>query len=111
MPAANEGAPIDELVLWNAPAKGRSIVRAVRAPRRSKAHGAAPLRRRRATCIAASGYMLSAATASELAELRIDEVRGKACARARPRRMSVDAELVAALGAGGADVSSADGPG
>jgi len=110
--AASRGAPIDELVLWNAPASGRAVVRAVKAAgvMEVSARGDAAGRRDDGT-LAASGYALSAATAGELADLGVGAPAIRRALLLGRDGLPVDKELVTALTAARVEVSSADGPG
>jgi alpha-beta hydrolase superfamily lysophospholipase len=123
--AALQGAPIDELVLWQVPARGRALVRELRAfaslevayigdPDQDEPAAAPP--RLDDGALVANGYMLSAGTVAELQGL--DLVSAAQGARS-PRRalllgrdgLKVDERLCNALEQAGTKIALADGPG
>jgi len=122
--ASLSGTPIDELVLWNVPARGRALVRELRAfAALEVAYIPDPNRRTEAEpepvedgALVANGYLMSAETVSALEQLNVDEL---AQATGGPRRalllgrdgLKIDERLRAALQRSGAAVTVADGPG
>jgi alpha-beta hydrolase superfamily lysophospholipase len=119
--AACEGSPIDDLALWAAPARGRSLVRELRAfsllPS-SKVTGpqdpGAQIMPEGA--IMAAGYMMSAETARDLEALDLTELALPHASRRRVLMIgrtgtSVDDALRGALEESGAQVSVTAGPG
>jgi len=119
--AACAGAPIDDLALWAVPARGRGLVRELRAYSllpSSKVTGpqdpGAEIVPEGA--IMAAGYMLSAETAKELESLDLTELPLPDASRRRVLMIgrtgtSVDEALRAALESSGASVSVSAGPG
>jgi alpha-beta hydrolase superfamily lysophospholipase len=124
--AALGEAPIDELVLWNVPARGRALVRELRAfsalevayipdPDGDPATAQDPQPLEDGALVA-NGYLMSAETVSALERLDIEEL---STGWQRPRRvlllgrdgLKVDERLRAALARSGATVTIADGPG
>ncbi len=122
--AALDGAPIDELVLWHVPSRGRSLVRELRAfsalevayipdpDETDPGHEPEPLER---GALVANGYLMSAATVAALE--RLDLADGPHSPGLRRvlllgrDGLKVDERLGEALERGGAGVSVADGPG
>jgi len=120
--AALEGAPLDELVLWNVPARGRTIVRELRAFSALEVAYTADAARAHVQpaaledgALVANGYLMSAETVSELGELDLAQL---AQASRGPRRalllgrdgLKVDERLRDALERRGSAVAVADGP-
>ena len=137
--AALQGAPIEELVLWQVPARGRALVRELRAfaalevayipdpdrdvpdpdrdaPDPDRDEEAAEPPRLEDGALVANGYLLSAATVAELRGLDLADVAPRARG---PRRalllgrdgLKADERLRAALEQAGTAVTVADGPG
>jgi alpha-beta hydrolase superfamily lysophospholipase len=121
--AALGGAPIDELVLWSTPSRGRALLRELRtfsafeaANVHEASESAPPGDPADDGTIAANGYMLSAETAAELGRLDLGEIDPSG---ASPRRalllgrdgLRVDKDLPVILERAGAEVTVADGPG
>jgi alpha-beta hydrolase superfamily lysophospholipase len=121
--AAIDGAPIDELVLWHVPARGRTLVRELRAfsalevayipdPKQTTS-APAPLDD---GALVANGYLLCAETVAELERLDLSE---SASSWPGPRRalllgrdgLKPDKRLLEALERSHAAVTVADGPG
>jgi pimeloyl-ACP methyl ester carboxylesterase len=118
--AAADGARIDDLVLWGVPARGRRLIRELRAQAAMIADrhpedansGAPPPDR----AWAAAGYLLSAQTTDALSRLDLTDHPLPAGQRRRAlvlRRggLGHDEQLVEHLAALGAAVEVADGPG
>ncbi|HYB23141.1 MAG TPA: alpha/beta hydrolase, partial [Solirubrobacteraceae bacterium] len=121
--AVSQGAPIDELVLWSVPARGRTLVRELRVfsqlevanvlAQGESTPGEDPLEE---GAVAANGYLLSSETVRELEAL---DLRERAFAARAPRRalllgrdgMKIDEALAQALERAGSAVERADGPG
>lgn len=123
--AALQGAPIEELVLWQVPARGRALVRELRAfAALEVAYIPDPDRDEPATeppqlengALVANGYLLSAETVADLQGL---DLASAAQGARGPRRalllgrdgLKVDERLREALERTGTTVSVADGPG
>jgi pimeloyl-ACP methyl ester carboxylesterase len=118
--AASAGAPIDDLVLWSVPARGRTFVRQLRALSRMEAsHATAAERDRQAVpdgALASAGFLLSPETVADLEALDLSELK---LPHARARRLlllerdgiEVDASLRGCLEKSGADVTVAPGEG
>ncbi len=123
--AALQGAPIDELVLWQVPARGRALVRELRAfaalevayiPDPDRVETATEPPQLEDGALVANGYLLSAATVADLQGL---DLASAAQRRRGPRRalllgrdgLKVDERLSAALEGAGTAVTVADGPG
>lgn len=120
--AVGAGAPVDDLVLWGVPGRGRTLVRELRAFARLETSmlpddgvfaGAAGS----GAELAAGGYVLSAETLTALEALDLAEELGPATA-AEVRVLlldrdgvPVDPHLQGALSAAGARVTLAPGPG
>jgi len=121
--AAMEGAEIDELILWAVPARGRTLVRELRAFSRLEVAGvtepgaaepdtAPPVESE----LVANGYLMSAETVAALQTLDLAALSPR---RARARRALVlgreglksDERLRELLERAGASVTVADGPG
>ncbi len=122
--AALQGAPIDELILWSVPTRGRTLVRELRtftalevayiledgecAPEGDPAEDGA---------LVVNGYLLSAETVADLERLDLGKVelsRPRAMRRALllgRDGMKVDKSLSGALERAGAEVTVADGQG
>ena len=122
--AITEGAPIEELVLWNVPAKGRTLIRELRAfsalevayipdpdaPAPESGNG-----RPQDGAVVANGYLLNAETVEQLSRLDFGAVAGGAV----PRRalllerdgLKVDERLRESLEQAGAALSVANGVG
>jgi hypothetical protein len=121
--AVADGAPVDDLVLWGAPSRGRALVRELRAFARlgvSKVDDFAfdpqtmpPLPE---GALESGGFLLSPETVAWLKALDLaaaplpDAARRHVLLLGR-EGISVDARLEQALTAAGADVAAADGPG
>jgi alpha-beta hydrolase superfamily lysophospholipase len=122
--AAVDGAPIDELVLWHVPSRGRTLVRELRAfsalevayipdpDETGPRHEPEPLEE---GALVANGYLMSAETVAALERLDLADA-----AHSRGLRrvlllgcdgLKVDERLRGALERGGAGVAVADGPG
>ncbi len=116
--AAIEGAPIDELVLWGAPTRGRALVRELRAFSRMEVAnvGEAPADAPSAPDgLIANGYLLSRQTIADLEALDLQELAGTGAIR-RALLLSrdglrVDEHLEPAMAGAGASVTVADGHG
>jgi alpha-beta hydrolase superfamily lysophospholipase len=118
--AASAGAPIDDLVLWSVPARGRTFVRQLRVLARMEASHETAAERDRQTippgALASAGFLLSAETVAELEALDLTELQ---LPRAAGRRvlllerdgLEVDARLRSCLEQSGAAVTLAPGPG
>jgi alpha-beta hydrolase superfamily lysophospholipase len=121
--AALRGAPIDELVLWSVPARGRTLVRELRsfsalevANILQPGESAPPSEPGDEGTLVANGYLLSAATVTELQRLDLREVRPSAPTLRRALLLGrdglkVDGALSEVLECTGAEVTVADGPG
>lgn len=121
--AALRGAPIDELILWAVPARGRTLVRELRsfaalevANVLQPGESAPPSEPADEGTLVANGYLLSAATVAELQRLDLDEVRPSAPVLRRVLLLGrdglkVDSTLSGVLERAGAEVTVADGPG
>jgi pimeloyl-ACP methyl ester carboxylesterase len=120
--AALEGAEIDELVLWAVPARGRSLVRELRAfSRLEAANVVAPTDPRQSAAgadgeLVANGYLLSGETVAALERLDLGEPPTRTIATRRVLLLGrdglkADERLRAAFEQAGASVTSADGPG
>jgi|GEM_PF-758804 len=124
--AAMNDAPIDELVLWHVPARGRTLVRELRAfsalevayipdPGQSEE----PIENASSLedgALVANGYLMSAETVSELERLDLTEPKGRSRGLRRALLLGrdglkVDGRLREALDAADAAVTVADGPG
>jgi len=124
--AALQGAPIDELVLWAVPARGRKLVRELRTFSAFEVANvpddgaptpcAKPVKEGDDGTLVANGYLLSAETVDALERLDFQEIEPS---QTQTRRalllgrdgLKVDKSLPAALERAGVDVSVADGPG
>jgi alpha-beta hydrolase superfamily lysophospholipase len=119
--AAVQGAPIDELVLWSVPARGRGLVRELRtfsrlelANRVEEDDGTPRGGHAEDGAVFANGYLLSAETVLDLERLDLRELE-----RGSLRRvlllgrdgLKVDSSLSVALERSGTAVKVADGPG
>jgi alpha-beta hydrolase superfamily lysophospholipase len=123
--AALEGAPIEELVLWHVPAQGRALVRELRAfsalevayiPDPDRGQSDAQREPMQAGALVANGYLMSAETVAELAQLDLGQLSGGSW---EPQRalllgrdgLKVDERLHQTLEQTGSVVTVADGPG
>lgn len=119
--AAAQAPPIDDLVLWGVPARGRTLVRELRAySQLATASGSLPTARVSSLLsdgdVLTAGYLMSAETASALDALDLTESR---LPNARQRRMlligrsgpRIDVRLRAFLEREGSDVTVLSGPG
>jgi pimeloyl-ACP methyl ester carboxylesterase len=122
--AALEGGPIEELVLWHVPVRGKALVRELRAfsalevayipdpDRGATGKQPEPLEE---GALVANGYLMSAQTVAELQQLDLEQL---AAASQGPRRalllgrdgLKVDERLQGALERSGSAVVVADGP-
>jgi alpha-beta hydrolase superfamily lysophospholipase len=121
--AALGGAPIDELVLWSVPARGRALLRELRTfsafevPNILDAGEPAPSSDPADDgTIVANGYLLSAETVVELERLDLGETDASSSLTRRALLLGrdglkVDKALPAALERAGATVTVVDGPG
>ena len=121
--AALRGAPVDELILWSVPARGRTIVRELRAF--SAFDVAHALEDRESApdsdpgedgTVLAGGYLLSAETAKELERVDLGEVELSSSTLRRALLlgrdgMKINKVLPGVLEQAGATVEVADGPG
>jgi hypothetical protein len=115
--AAAAGAPIDDLVLWAVPARGRTLVRQLRAlagleASRASAGSAAPA----AGGFLSAGFALSAETVAaleriDLAELALPDPRRRRVLALDRDGLSVDQRLLERLEADGVEVTVAAGTG
>jgi alpha-beta hydrolase superfamily lysophospholipase len=120
--AASQGPCIDDLVLWGVPARGRSLVRELRAYSQLPSSKALPRDGHEPSSlledgdVLSAGYLLSAETASTLEALDLTQLH---LANVRRRRMllvgrsgpRVDAQLRTFLEQEGAEVTVTSGPG
>jgi pimeloyl-ACP methyl ester carboxylesterase len=117
--AALGGAPIDDLVLWSVPARGRTLLRELRAFSALEAANipvaGEPPRSdpRDEGTVVANGYLLSAETVQELEGLDLQEVEASSRASRRALLLGrdglkVDGALLGALESAGAAVTVAD---
>jgi pimeloyl-ACP methyl ester carboxylesterase len=118
--AVAQGAPIDDLVLWSVPARGRALVRQLRALSRLEASAAraeeAEVPPRSDGALACAGFVLSAETVAALEALDITELELPDASGCRVLLLSrdgmlPDARLGAKLERSGATVTVAPGPG
>ena len=120
--AALTGAPIDELILWGVPSRGRALTRELRAFSRLEVAsigdpdaGEEHPSREPVEGLVANGYLLSPETLADLQALDLDEVTGECRARRAlllsRDGLSVDERLRARLELAGARVTVADGHG
>ncbi|HEX3517757.1 MAG TPA: alpha/beta fold hydrolase [Solirubrobacteraceae bacterium] len=121
--AVSQGAPIDDLVLWGAAARGRSHVRELRAFSRMESTSEEQLESTPSTqeapdddSLAVAGYVLSGETQRELDELDLSELECPHLGSARVLMLdrdgrAVDPRLQAALERCGAEVTLGDGEG
>jgi alpha-beta hydrolase superfamily lysophospholipase len=126
--AALQGAPIDELVLWAVPARGRKLVRELRTfssfevanvpDDGAPAPSGGTVQEVDDGTLVANGYLLSAETVEALERLDLQEIE-LSQPQTQVRRalllgrdgLKVDKALPAVLERAGVDVSVADGPG
>ena len=117
--AALGGAPINDLVLWSVPARGRTLLRELRAFSALEAANipvaGEPPRSdpRDEGTVVANGYLLSAETVQELEHLDLQEVEASSRASRRALLLGrdglkVDGALLGALESAGAAVTVAD---
>lgn len=123
--AALTGAPIDELVLWHVPARGRTLVRELRAfsalevayiPDPEQPELEQSPRMLEEGALVANGYLLSAETVADLERLDLREL---ARATPGPRRilllgrdgLKINEGFREALESGDAELTVANGPG
>lgn len=112
--ASADGAALDELVLWAAPARGRAIVRELRAFAHLAATAQGSAIPHRNGPLLVNGFHLSTETAADLSDLdlRTRAMNGVRRALLLDRdRLDVDEELREALIASGASVDVAVGAG
>lgn len=121
--AALSGAPIDELVLWSAPACGRTLLRELRAFSAFEVASALDAGESAPTSdpadegtLVADGYLLSAETVAELEQLDLAELEASSPMTRRALLLGrdglkVDKALPALLERLGAAVTVLDGPG
>lgn len=121
--AAARGAPVDELVLWSVPARGRALMRELRtfarleqANRLAPGEPAGDDEPADPFALVVNGYPMSAETVRDLEDLDVAELGAWAHP---PRRalvlgrdgLKADARLVQALEGAGAEATVTDGPG
>lgn len=122
--AALQGTPIDELILWSVPARGRRLLRELRAFTAFEVANALEAGESAPDCepveegaLATNGYLLSAETVAELERLDLGEVELASPATTRRALllgrdgMNVEKALPAVLERAGAEVTIANGPG
>ncbi len=119
--AAAEGAPVDDLVLWAVPSRGRALVRELRAfERLGAAMETGPEEQPPPPlpdgAVAANGYLLSAETVDSLESIDLAQTPLPDGSRRRVLLLgrngpAVDEPLQAALRAAGVQVSNASGSG
>jgi dienelactone hydrolase len=118
--ATAAGAPVDDLVLWGVPARGRTLVREMRAfarleASRLAAQGAPDGPPLPDGAMVAAGYLLTAETRAALEAIDLtrpaDDLGGTRVLLLERDGMGPDADLEAALRAAGAEVETAPGPG
>jgi pimeloyl-ACP methyl ester carboxylesterase len=113
--AANDGAPIDDLILWGLPSSGRAVTRTLKAFSQLQTAAAdvddpsLP-----AGWLQSGGYVLSAETLADLSALRPEGDRVERLRRALlldQDGSALDPALIEQLRSAGVDVKSAPGPG
>ncbi len=117
--AAADGAAVDDLVLWGVPARGRTLVRELKAfarleASRLSAGGAPEMPAPPEGSVVAAGYLMTSGTVADVEAINLSER-----APGGPRRLLLlgrdgiepDGALAAAASAAGAEVTQADGPG
>jgi alpha-beta hydrolase superfamily lysophospholipase len=124
--AAQTGAPIDELMLWAVPSRGRALVRELRALARMEVANALGEGERLPDAepaddgaVVANGYVLSGETVTALEALDLAASEPGGPSHTTPRRalllgadgLPADARLSEALERAGTEVTVADGPG
>jgi pimeloyl-ACP methyl ester carboxylesterase len=127
--AMADGAPIDDLVLWATPARGRNLLRELRAFASLEAGGISPNRARRASLklvdeqptledgqLEAGGFLMSAETvnalqALDVTKLSIPEAEGREVLLLERDGLPVDARLRRHLEQSGVGVTVAAGDG
>ncbi len=119
--AALQGAPIDQLVLWAVPARGRTLLRELRTfsafeVANAPAELAAQSESMDDGTVVANGYLLSAETVAELERFDLAELApaGETTRRALllgRDGLKIDKTLPGILERAGAEVTVADGPG
>ena len=120
--AALTGAPIDELVLWGVPSRGRALTRELTAFSRLEVAsigdpdaGEEHPSREPVEGLVANGYLLSPQTLADLQALDLDEITGECTVRRAlllsRDGLSVDERLQPRLELAGVKVSVADGHG
>jgi alpha/beta superfamily hydrolase len=121
--AALRGAPIEELVLWGAPARGRALVRELRtfsalevANARESGEPEPDARPEDEGTVVANGYLLSAETVAALEGLDLRQVSASGVATRRALLLGrdglkLDKALAEMLERAGVEVTLADGPG
>lgn len=117
--AAGGGAPIDDLVLWGAPARGRALVRELRAFARMQSWTAPPdpdPGEDETDGLCVSGFLISAATLAAIAAVELDAAPGAAPGGSRALLLERDGiegdpRLATVLARSGRSVTAAPGPG
>jgi alpha-beta hydrolase superfamily lysophospholipase len=113
--AANDGAPIDDLVLWGLPSSGRALARTLRAFSQLQTDVAEADDPSLPTgWLQSGGYVLSAETLADLSSLRSDGERVERLRRALlldQDGSALNPALIEQLRGVGVDVQSAQGPG
>lgn len=112
--ATDRGAPVDELVLWAVPGRGRTIVRELKAFAQMEASRAPDAEPLPDGAFAANGYLLSADTVAALTSLDVTSMAAPGVERALllgRDGLPVDEKVRATLDASGVKVTVADGPG
>jgi alpha-beta hydrolase superfamily lysophospholipase len=118
--AATDGAPIDDLVLWSVPARGRTLVRNLRVLSQMEASTETAVDAETSTpaesALESAGFVMSAETVATLEALDLTklELPGAASRRVlllERDGLDVDARLRATLERSGAKVTVAPGPG
>ena len=121
--AALQEAPIDELILWAVPARGRTLLRELRtfsalevANVRNPEESMLDSNPEADGTLAVNGYMLSAETVGDLKRLDLDEVEPSSSVTRRALLLGrdgikVDKALPGIFEQAGAEVTVSDGPG